>query len=997
MKGKRKGKHIRKRIISFILAVYFIAWNFMDILPFSGSMVYAAGENDQAVSGEGLAVKPDTGSVRDTGSDNEATYGSSDNVDEEVTPVPKSSPNGILDENTLKKSFNKKEKVILDGDISMDEALKFEDGKSYILDLNGHSIFRNRIDDQSGLSQGEVIFLSGGSTLKIIDSSSSDAGKIYGGIAKKGGGIIVDNGTLQINRICIRDNFATYGGGIYVKKGSVTMEDVTLDQNGVTEEGEGNDGLSDLFDQVSFRQFEFYFGDSGIKKFDSNNTKSAGGAIYTEPGTSVIIKNCNITGNKSFYGGGIYNKGKMTITGSRIKQNYAFTFGGGIYDEGELEISSSSVNENISKSNGAGMCLDSAREYTISDCNFKNNKSDKCGGAIACGRGSLVIKDTTFFQNEAKNNGGALWAYTGVNVTIKNVSASENQTKLSGGFAYLGRNLSVENCDITHNRAKKGGAVYMDNSSKNGRITFNGGRIYIYDNTSINDSSNNNIAYYSFMKIKIKGQLKDESYIGIVAVSATDLTEDYSDHNDIAPDKVFTCDSDEYTILMDEDYPEAKTRKLLKARNSGYKCSIYIDVTDDVDWWDYCYVYIYGKDNNGKGKRVKAYESSDIQNDVDHGDGYWYRSDINCGDIFPTEVLIETKFGTGGGWRDWEANVKVLINGVNCGNTHIRVADWGCFHRYTYVDTAASDYPYPANFDAEYKREIDSGKSDDGIIKLTAVDQYGVNWNIGNDGYTVENLSFPDNDKVEILDSSGRKLKVGSDLGRNHQSTFLIKYKTGSKLFRNYEQRITVRFVFPLKIKVVMDDKEIMTKKGYQSETVEIDTFDTPPGYYLSKLKKNGSSGSLIYDELTGRYSYIFGVDNDTITAVLKPITYTIQFDKNAENVKGTVTNRTVTYDKKFTFPTNQYKRSGYKFTGWNSEPDGTGTAIANKGTVINLTRKRGDVITFYAQWENENMSVTGSLISDGSRVWYFIAFISVGIICLCAVRFFILKKKDCK
>ena len=67
---------------------------------------------------------------------------------------------------------------------------------------------------------------------------------------------------------------------------------------------------------------------------------------------------------------------------------------------------------------------------------------------------------------------------------------------------------------------------------------------------------------------------------------------------------------------------------------------------------------------------------------------------------------------------------------------------------------------------------------------------------------------------------------------------------------------------------------------------------------------------------------------------------------------------------------------------------------MANKGTVLNLTQKRGDVITFYAQWENEDLSVTGSLISDGSRIWYFVAFISVVIICLFAGRLFFVKKQ---
>lgn len=47
----------------------------------------------------------------------------------------------------------------------------------------------------------------------------------------------------------------------------------------------------------------------------------------------------------------------------------------------------------------------------------------------------------------------------------------------------------------------------------------------------------------------------------------------------------------------------------------------------------------------------------------------------------------------------------------------------------------------------------------------------------------------------------------------------------------------------------------------------------------------------------------------------------------------------------------NGYEFIGYKFTGWNTKPDGTGTAYSDGQTVLNLTSVDGGTIQLYAQW----------------------------------------------
>ena len=92
---------------------------------------------------------------------------------------------------------------------------------------------------------------------------------------------------------------------------------------------------------------------------------------------------------------------------------------------------------------------------------------------------------------------------------------------------------------------------------------------------------------------------------------------------------------------------------------------------------------------------------------------------------------------------------------------------------------------------------------------------------------------------------------------------------------------------------------------------------------------------------------------NTTIYAKWTPITYTILYDKNATDAGGTMANSVFTYNVDVNLRTNSYSRSGYRFTGWNTQANGQGTVYTNGQSVINLTATTGATITLYAQWED--------------------------------------------
>ena len=91
---------------------------------------------------------------------------------------------------------------------------------------------------------------------------------------------------------------------------------------------------------------------------------------------------------------------------------------------------------------------------------------------------------------------------------------------------------------------------------------------------------------------------------------------------------------------------------------------------------------------------------------------------------------------------------------------------------------------------------------------------------------------------------------------------------------------------------------------------------------------------------------------NKTLTISIKHPTYTISFDANGGT--GSMDDQEFTYGVSQTLTSNTFTNSGYTFTGWNTEIDGTGTPYINEQSITNLSSVDGDTITLYAQWIND-------------------------------------------
>lgn len=90
-----------------------------------------------------------------------------------------------------------------------------------------------------------------------------------------------------------------------------------------------------------------------------------------------------------------------------------------------------------------------------------------------------------------------------------------------------------------------------------------------------------------------------------------------------------------------------------------------------------------------------------------------------------------------------------------------------------------------------------------------------------------------------------------------------------------------------------------------------------------------------------------------TVHAKWQANKYVVRFDRNATDATGSMGDQSFEYDVEQNLTANAFKRPGWTFDGWNTKPDGKGTAYQDRQAVKNLTSEDGGTVTLYAQWKH--------------------------------------------
>ncbi len=255
------------------------------------------------------------------------------------------------------------------------------------------------------------VFAGGGNlTLKDLTISGGDATANNAG--DYGGGAINVMGFLTLDHVTLTDNLANEGGALDAE-GEVTVVDSTITQNTSKGDGggiyNGNGQLlvknsvisSNVADPRFYQGGGIYIDFNAQLTLDNSqivgNIAQEGGGIYTDGGSIKINNQSVISGNVaaeknqgSPHGGGGINinesvgeTAQLTIDNSFVIGNQApGTTGGGIFNEGQMTVTGSVLANNVGGAGGAIDTVASGQGSVTGSCILENQSlwPDTSGG-----------------------------------------------------------------------------------------------------------------------------------------------------------------------------------------------------------------------------------------------------------------------------------------------------------------------------------------------------------------------------------------------------------------------------------------------------------------------------------------------------------------------------------------------------------------------------------------------------------------------------------------
>ncbi|RJF72294.1 hypothetical protein D3875_12780 [Deinococcus cavernae] len=201
-------------------------------------------------------------------------------------------------------------------------------------------------------------------------------------------------------------------------------------------------------------------GGSGVRMSAQAETETYGGIIVNNG--ALTLDSVTVTGGKADFGGGIANAKGATLglTGTtKVTENTAAIQGGGIANKGSITITGGSVSGNTSYYSGAGIVGDIGSTLTMSSGNIDSNTCtypvtvatdnsvSGCAGGGIYSNGDVTISGGSFSGNKVSYFGG------GVTVQVT-TDANKNpvipKLTISGG--------TFENNKVTDETRGSGGA-----------------------------------------------------------------------------------------------------------------------------------------------------------------------------------------------------------------------------------------------------------------------------------------------------------------------------------------------------------------------------------------------------------------------------------------------------------------------------------------------------------------------------------------------------------
>ena len=192
---------------------------------------------------------------------------------------------------------------------------------------------------------------------------------------------------------------------------------------------------------------------------------------------NVTLDNLVIQNGSFPSGAGIYNNGTLTVNNSIFSGNTASIGGGAIQNSGSLTVNNSTFSGNTASIEGGAILNLALDGSAITNSIFTGNISGN--GAGVENYGPLTVNNSTFSDNTASGEGGAILNDSSGASTVTNSTFGSNSANAGGGIYNLNlASLKIANSTFSNNTA--GGA------SGGGIANFGS---LLYDSTIITNST----------------------------------------------------------------------------------------------------------------------------------------------------------------------------------------------------------------------------------------------------------------------------------------------------------------------------------------------------------------------------------------------------------------------------------------------------------------------------------------------------------------------------
>lgn len=204
-------------------------------------------------------------------------------------------------------------------------------------------------------------------------------------------------------------------------------------------------------------------GSSGRPTLDGD---AKGSVVSIKLGARVTLKDLQIRDGFHKWGGGVRNKGILTLAGSTTIRGNEGLYGGGAWNSGTLKLTgSSAIRANKAQVQGGGVRNFGTLTLRNSSA-IRGNETDRDGGGVYNGGGTVTLKHSSKIDhNRSPRAGGGIMNTGDGTVTLMGSSSIFGNEAVAGGgiLTEFGTIRLKHSSSIHHNSASAVGGGIFDN------------------------------------------------------------------------------------------------------------------------------------------------------------------------------------------------------------------------------------------------------------------------------------------------------------------------------------------------------------------------------------------------------------------------------------------------------------------------------------------------------------------------------------------------------